>query len=81
MKLCRRTFSHIALKKLPEAEQLFFVRLAHVRNDLRHINSLCQIALGSVRSTSDVECDVSLHQFLFAVRLLYGTLNEALNPI
>jgi hypothetical protein len=81
MKLQRLIFSHSALSQLPKAEQLFFVRLAHVRNDLRHIDSLCQIALHSVRSTTGVEQDVSLHQFLFAVRLLYGVLNESLELI
>jgi len=75
--LKRRMFFHSVLKALPKAEQSFFVRLAHVRNDLRHITSLCQIGLQGVRSTRGLERDICLHQLLFAVRSLCGTLNEA----
>ncbi|HEY4271883.1 MAG TPA: hypothetical protein VGM65_07745 [Candidatus Udaeobacter sp.] len=81
MKLHRLTFSHSASANLPEDEQLFFFRLALLRNDLRHIESLYRIAKHNIKSTNGVERKVVLHQFLFAVRLLYGTLNEAWNII
>jgi len=77
MKLYRIKFRHSIFSHLPKEEQAFFVRLAQVRNDLRQIDLICLTGVQSVNDTAESEKDVSLHQLMFGVRLLYGTLNEA----
>lgn len=72
----RATFSHAELAALPEAEQLLFVQLAHVLNDLRYIQTLVQTAAQSVNTSCGAEQSVSLHHLAFSLRLLYGTLKE-----
>lgn len=77
LQLYRLKFSCDDFRKLSEEEQLFFIRLAHVADDLRHVSYLCVQAERGSRSTSSDERKLGLHQLLFGVRLIYSILNEA----
>jgi hypothetical protein len=79
--LFRILFTHSDFLKLPQEEQLFFVRLAHVFDDLRHVFYLCVTAERGTRSDSRDERKLALHQLLFAVRLVYSILYEGWNVI
>ncbi|HZS18689.1 MAG TPA: hypothetical protein VFA51_12245 [Candidatus Udaeobacter sp.] len=76
LQLYRITFDHAEFLKLPEAEQLFFVRLAQVMDDLRHVFYLCVSAEKGTRSNSADERKIAMHQLLFGVRLIYSILLE-----
>lgn len=73
------TFSHRQLTALPHAEQLLFVGLARILNDLRYVRTLVQTNLDSVKNSSGEARRESLHRLVFSLRLLYGTLNEGWN--
>lgn len=78
MELRHYIFANDQFHKLPEPEQRFFVRLALISNDLRHLHHLilhARVAMKSARS--EIEKDLALHQLMFALRIYYGTLNEA----
>ena len=75
-KLYRITFSHSDFLRLPKEDQLFFIRLAHVTDDLRHVFYLCVTAERGTRSDSADERKLALHQLLFGVRLIYSILHE-----
>lgn len=81
MKLLRFTFSHAAWTQLSEAEQIYALRVAHLHNDLRHIRQLVGTANNGVGKTAGIEQQIALHQLLFAIRLLYGILNEGWNAV
>jgi hypothetical protein len=83
MKIWRFTFSHDAFYRLPEKKRVFWLQLAQIRNDLRAIDGICIVALNVVRphngadEYSEDERRIALHQLIFAVRQLCGTLEEA----
>src|SRR5438874_636088 len=83
MKVWRFTFSHDAFYRLPEEKRVFWLQLAQIRNDLRAIDGICIPLLNVVRigkaaeQFSDAEQSIALHQLIFAVRQLCGTLKEA----
>jgi hypothetical protein len=77
LKLYRIQFSQGEFAKLAKPEQLFLLRLAHIRNDLRHIFYMCVAAERGTRSESAIERKLVMHQLLFYLRLIYGTLEEA----
>ena len=77
MKLWRITFSHDAFYKLPEDTRIFWLQLAQIRNDLRTIDGICIISINAVQQKTGVEQSVGLHQLIFGVRQLCGTLEEA----
>jgi hypothetical protein len=76
LQLYRILFERAEFLKMPEDEQLFFIRLAHVMDDLRHVFYLCVSAEKGTRSTSADERKLAMHQVLFGVRLIYSILLE-----
>jgi hypothetical protein len=78
LELRHYAFSKDEFRKLAEPQQLFFIRLALVSDDLRHLHHLMLHARGATKAgANDVEKALGLHQLLFALRIYYGTLNEA----
>ena len=77
LKLYRIKFAYSEFAKLSKPEQVFLLRLAHIRNDLRHIFYMCVAAERGTKSSSGIERRLALHQLLFYLRLIYGTLEEA----
>lgn len=76
LKLYRIEFSQGDFAKLPKPEQIFLLRLANIRNDLRHIFYMCVVAERGTKAGSRIEKKVAVHQLLFYLRLIYGTLEE-----
>src|SRR2546427_2851903 len=74
--LYRIKFNHSDFRGMSEEDQLFFVRLAHVADDLRHVFYLCVAAEKGTHSDSADERRLALHQLLFGVRLVYSILYE-----
>ena len=74
--LYRLKFSRDDLLKLPEEDQLFFVQLGQVANDLRYVSYMCATAEKGIRSRSADERKLAKHQLHLGVRLLYSTLHE-----
>jgi hypothetical protein len=71
-------FSNEEFQKLPEPEQLFFIRAALISDDLRHLHHLMLYARVALKhQKNDIERMLGLHQLVFALRIYYGTLNEA----
>jgi hypothetical protein len=71
-------FSSDEFRKLSEPEQQFFVRLALISDDLRHLHYLILHARVAMNATAnDIEKVMALHQLMFALRIYYGTLNES----
>lgn len=70
------TFSLGHLAALPPAEQLLFLGLARVLNDLRYVKSLVGSASESLKSSSGEGRKEDLHHLVFSLRILYGTLYE-----
>jgi hypothetical protein len=66
--LYRIKFDRSEFLKMPEDEQLFFVQLAHVADDLRHVFYLCVAAEKGTRSASPDERKVALHELLFGCK-------------
>jgi len=78
LELRHYVFANDEFYKLPEPEQWFFVRLALISNDLRHLHHLMLHARVAMKSAGfGIEKDLALHQLMFALRIYYGTLNEA----
>ena len=78
LRLRQYIFSNAAFRRLPKREQRFFVRLALISDDLRHLHHLILHARVSIRAArTAVENVVALHQLIFALRIYYGTLNES----
>lgn len=77
----RILFRHSDFRQLPEEYQLFFIRLAHVADDLRHVFYLCVAAERGTHSSSSDERKLAVHQLLFGVRLIYSILYEGWNVI
>src|SRR2546430_10438282 len=75
--LFRLRFDYSDFRKLSEDEQLFFILLGHIADDLRHVFYLAVSAERGSQSTSTDERKLGLHQLLFCVRLVYSILNEA----
>lgn len=75
--LRRYIFRHSTFSRLPEAQQLFFIRMALVSDDLRHLHHLMLLAKVAMNATKGIERLMALHQLMFALRIYYGTLNEA----
>jgi hypothetical protein len=76
LQLFRIRFDKEEFLKLPEEDQIFFVQLAQVADDLRHVFFLCVAAEKGTKSPCADERKIALHQLLFGVRLIYSTLNE-----
>ena len=70
-------FLHSAFSKLPEAQQLFFIRVCLISDDLRHLHHLMLQANVAINATKGTEQLMALDQLIFALRIYYGTLNEA----
>jgi hypothetical protein len=78
LELRHYSFSKDEFRKLAEPEQLFFIRLGLVSDDLRHLHHLMLHARVALKaSTNDMEKMLGMHQLMFALRMYYGTLNEA----
>ena len=77
LSLYRLQFDVDAFRKLPKEEQLFFIRLAQMADDLRHVFYLAVAAEKGTHSKSADERKLALHQLLFSVRLIYSIFNEA----
>jgi hypothetical protein len=77
IRLAQFTFSLGDWHSLPETEQRFFVRLALVSDDLRHLRHLILQSVVAMRSGAGIENRLGLHQLMFALRIYYGTLNES----
>jgi hypothetical protein len=77
----RLRFRYSDFRKLSEEEQLFFVRLAQIADDLRHVFYLCVAAARGSQSGSADERKLGMHQVLFCVRLIYSILNEGWSVI
>jgi hypothetical protein len=75
--LYRLKFDLERFRNLPKEEQLFFIRLAQIANDLRHVSYLAVAAEKGTHSKSSDERKLALHQLLFSVRLIYSIFNEA----
>lgn len=73
----RRSFKAKDFAKLSQNERLFFVRLAHAYNDLRHIQQLVVKAIGATKKYQGVEREIASHQMLYGLRQWYAALNEA----
>jgi hypothetical protein len=76
LKLYRIEFSQGDFAKLAKPEQLFLLRLANIRNDLRHIFCMCVVAERGKEAGSQIEKKIAVHQLLFYLRQIYGTLEE-----
>jgi hypothetical protein len=78
MRFFQITLSPISFARLPEAEQLFFLRLAQAHDDLRCLYQLAIRASNGLQNTENkIEKNVILHEFMFAVLGWYGTAFEA----
>jgi len=77
MKLTRFTFAQSEFLKLAESEQMLFATLAHVRNDIRHLNFLLITSSNSVASSVGDEKEIALHHYQHILRLLAATLHES----
>ena len=78
MRLYKIAFSMSSFSRLSDPEQLLFLQLSHIHNDLRHIHHLVIRSLNGLRDSSDeIHQDIVLHQHIFSLRLWYGTLCEA----
>jgi hypothetical protein len=79
MKLFKFSFPNSAFSALSEAERVFFLRLAHIHNDLRHITHLLRRESNGLaaRPAEEAVQQILLHQNGFATRLWNGTLVEA----
>jgi hypothetical protein len=76
MKFTQISFTGADFSTLPIAERVFFVMLANVSNDLRHIQNGTVQAIGTSGRHKDVERAVATHQFVFGIRLWCAVLNE-----
>lgn len=76
LKLYRIEFSQGDFAKLAKPEQLFLLRLANIRNDLRHIFYMCVVVERGTKAGSQTKKKMAVHQLLFYLRLIYGTLEE-----
>jgi hypothetical protein len=76
IKVTRLSFTAKEFSTLPLQERLFFVRLAHAYNDLRHIQQLVVRAIGSTRRYKGIEREIASHQMLYGLRQWYAALNE-----
>jgi hypothetical protein len=79
--LHRIKFRHSDFLALPREDQLFFVRLAHIADDLRHVLYLAVTAERGTHSDFADERKLAIHQLLFSVRLVYSLLYEGWNVI
>jgi hypothetical protein len=77
MKFHRISFCPSDLLKISEAERRFFVTVAHVRNDIRHLSLLIISASKSVKDAGENKKVIALHHYQHLLRLLSGTLFEA----
>ena len=79
MKLYKISFPKSAFSGLDEQERVFFLRRAHIHNDLRHIEHLLHREANGLAANPSEEIDqlIILHQDDFAIRLWNGTLVEA----
>lgn len=76
LQLYRIKFDKDEFLKLPEEDQVFFIQLAQVEDDLRYVFHLCVAAEKGTKSHYAEERKLALHQLLFGVRLIYSILNE-----
>jgi hypothetical protein len=76
IKVTRLSFTAKEFNTLPRQERLFFVRLAHAYNDLRHIQQLVVRAIGSTKRYKGIEQEIASHQMLYGLRQWYAALNE-----
>jgi hypothetical protein len=76
LQLYRIKFPKGEFLKLPEEDQVFFIQLAQVADDLRHVLHLCVAAEKGTKSQSAEERRLALHQLLFGVRSVHSILNE-----
>jgi len=76
LQLYRIKFHKDQFLKLPEEDQVFFIQLAQVADDLRHVFHLCIAAVNGTKSQSADERKLALHHLLFGVRSVYSILNE-----
>jgi hypothetical protein len=81
MLLRKYSLSAAEFATLPISERLFFVRLANIANDLRHVQLLTVREIRAVNEHTGVEREVALHQMIFGLRHWYAILNEAWNVI
>jgi hypothetical protein len=79
--LHRIKFRHSDFLTLPLEDQLFFVRLAHITDDLRHVLYLAAMAERGTHSDLADERKLAIHQLLFSVRLVYSLLYEGWSVI
>jgi hypothetical protein len=77
MKLYRVSFAADKFAALPSTDQLFFVRLAQARNDIRHIQNLMIAGVQAVDVHTGIDQKLAMHQLLFSVRLVYSAIYEA----
>jgi hypothetical protein len=77
MTLRKYSFTAAHFSNLPKAERLFFVRLANIANDLRHVQVLTVTGTQATKEYSGVEQEIALHQMIFGLRHWYAILNEA----
>src|SRR5437762_6942998 len=75
------SFTAVHFSNLTKAERLFFVRLANIANDLRHVQLLTITGIQATREYSGVEREIALHQMIFGLRQWYAILNEAWNVL
>ncbi len=75
------SFTAAHFSNLPEAERLFFVRLANIANDLRHVQLLTVTGTQATKKYTGVEQEIALHQMIFGLRQWYAILNEAWNVL
>jgi len=77
MTLQKYSFTAAHFSNLPKSERLFFVRLANVANDLRHVQLLTVREIQATKECSGVEQEIALHHMIFGLRHWYAILNEA----
>jgi hypothetical protein len=63
MKFHRISFCPSDLLKISEAERRFFVTVAHVRNDIRHLSLLIISASKSVKDAGENKKVIALHHY------------------
>ena len=76
MKIPRLAFRHSDLENLSKDEQMLFIRLANILNDVRLLWYWCSRSAARLRRSSEDERPAYVHNLLFTLRMLYGVIFE-----
>jgi hypothetical protein len=76
MRLLKVDFNRLELDKLQIDEQVFFVQLAHLINELTILQKFVIFSVNIVKSSTGVRRTAQVIQTLFLIRTMAGKLNE-----